>query len=76
MARPVPRLVGGRLPSLAERSGPDDVLFFVTELGPPDWYAITGADGNELSDRWEEALLLKQHVRRIWERLADTATAP
>lgn len=59
-----------------QRSGPDDVLFFVTELGPPDWYAITGADGNELSDRWEEALLLKQHVRRIWERLADTAPAP
>ena len=49
---------------------------FVTELGPPNWYAITGPDGNELSDRWEDALLLKQHVRRIWERLGSTQSAP
>ena len=52
-----------------ERSRPGDVVFFVTELGPPNWYAITGADGTELSDRWEEALLLREHVLRIWERL-------
>jgi hypothetical protein len=45
-----------------------DELVFVTELGPP-WYSITGADGNELSDRWQEALQLKQLVRDIWERL-------
>jgi hypothetical protein len=51
------------------RSNPDDELVFVTELGPPMWYAITGADGNELSDRWEEALMLKQLVGEIWERL-------
>jgi len=52
-----------------ERSGPDDDLIFVTELGPPNWYAITGPDGNELSDRWEEAMLLKRHVTGIWEQL-------
>ena len=57
-----------------ERSGPDDDLIFVTELGPPNWYAITGHDGSELSDRWEEALLLKQHVIRIWERLESSTT--
>jgi hypothetical protein len=50
------------------RAGPDDELIFVTELGPP-WYAISGADGNELSDRWKEAQTLKQLVRGIWERL-------
>ena len=52
-----------------QRSAPDDELVFVTELGPPMWYAITGADGNELSDRWEEALVLKELVREIWARL-------
>jgi hypothetical protein len=51
-----------------QRAEPDDELVFVTELGPP-WYAITGADGQELSDRWKEALELKQLVRGIWERL-------
>src|SRR5207253_10432603 len=50
-----------------ERSGPDDELIFVTELGPP-WYAITGPDGNEPSDRREEAHAMKQGVREIWER--------
>lgn len=59
-----------------QRSRPDDVLVFVTELGPPNWYAITGPDGNELSDRWEEALLLKQHVCRIWERLVNLESPP
>lgn len=52
-----------------ERSGPGDELVFVTELGPPMWYAITGPDGKEMSDRWEEALLLKRHVEEIWTRL-------
>jgi hypothetical protein len=51
-----------------DAADPDDELIFVTELGPP-WYAITGADGRELSDRWEEALILKDHVREIWARV-------
>jgi len=51
-----------------QAAGPDDELIFVTELGPP-WYAITGADGRELSDRWEEAVLLKDHVSEIWARV-------
>jgi hypothetical protein len=54
-----------------EQAGPDDELVFVAELGPP-WYAITGADGQELSDRWQEALLLKDHVRDIWAEVAGT----
>jgi hypothetical protein len=41
-------------------------LVFVVELGPPAWYAITDASGNELSDRWQEALTLKQLVRDAW----------
>jgi hypothetical protein len=54
------------------RSAPDDELVFVSELLPP-WYAITGADGKELSGRWEEALDLKQLVRELWQRVEDPA---
>ncbi len=44
------------------------VLNFLCELGPHE-YAMTGPDGLELSDRWEEALILKAHVRRLWSVL-------
>ncbi|HIG54123.1 MAG TPA: sugar phosphate isomerase/epimerase [Candidatus Latescibacteria bacterium] len=50
-----------------ERSGEDDVLTFVVELGPPT-YAMQGADGQELSDRWAEAVQMKDLVREIWAR--------
>ena len=51
-----------------DRSAIGDELVFVCELGPP-WYSLTGADGEELSDRWEEAQILKGHVQEIWSRL-------
>jgi hypothetical protein len=44
------------------------VLTFLCELGPRE-YAMTGADGYELSDRWEEAQLLMRLVRELWQRL-------
>ncbi|MEQ8441175.1 MAG: sugar phosphate isomerase/epimerase [Alphaproteobacteria bacterium] len=49
-----------------KRHGPDDTLIFLTELGPPE-YAITGADGFELSDRWLESLTIKGWVEEIWK---------
>jgi hypothetical protein len=51
--------------SWRKRAGVDDSLTFTCELGPNP-YAITGADGNELSDRWSDALLLREHVRKLW----------
>jgi sugar phosphate isomerase/epimerase len=45
--------------------GEDAALVFLCELGPPD-YAITDAQGRELSDRWEEAVLLAQWARELW----------
>ena len=47
----------------------DAACVFLCELGPPP-YAITGRDGYELSDRWEEALVLKASAERIWRETA------
>ena len=38
---------------------PEGAPVFLCELGPPE-YAITGPDGRELSDRWEEGLTLRR----------------
>lgn len=43
-------------------------LVFLCELGPPE-YAMTGADGRELSNRWEEALKIKAMAETIWAEL-------
>ena len=56
------------------RSSAGDVCVFTVELGPP-WYAITGADGHELCDRWTEAVRLKDVVRSRWEAIACAAEA-
>lgn len=44
-----------------------EILTFTTELGPPYWYAITGPDGDELSDRWAEALQMAELARELWK---------
>lgn len=46
----------------------DATLIFLCELGPPP-YAITGMDQRELSDRWQEALTIRQWVEDIWREL-------
>lgn len=46
----------------------DGDLLFLCELGPPE-YAMTGADGRELSDRWAEGLALKAMAEDIWGAL-------
>jgi sugar phosphate isomerase/epimerase len=48
-------------------AGEGEILTFTTELGPPFWYAITGPDGEELSDRWAEALQLASIARSLWD---------
>lgn len=62
---------------------PGDVLPFVTELGPPGYYAVTRreADGTEceVSDRWQQALLLKRIAEELWldlHRSSETSADP
>jgi hypothetical protein len=61
--------------SWRKRAPPDGVLTFLCELGPKE-YAMTGRDGCELSDRWEESQYLMSLVRELWARLEqeDMAT--
>lgn len=57
--------------SWRQRAAPGSSLAFTCELGPKP-YAITGRDGEDTTDRWSEALLLRDRVQEVWDR---TATA-
>ena len=56
--------------SWRRRAPNDATLTFLCELGPKE-YAMTGPDGYELSDRWEEARTMMAMVRALWQRLED-----
>ncbi|WP_404655827.1 sugar phosphate isomerase/epimerase family protein [Bradyrhizobium sp. USDA 336] len=58
--------------SWRKRAGAGAVLSFVCELGPRP-YAITDREGNDTTDRWQEALLMKSLVRDLFERSAVDA---
>ena len=50
------------------RHQPDAECVFLCELGPPE-YAMTDAEGHEMSNRWEEALQIRHWVEEIWQQL-------
>ena len=53
------------------RRNPHGSPIFLCELGPPE-YAMTGPDGIELSNRWDEARQIRDTAKRIW---AEACTA-
>ena len=61
------------------RAEPGDVLPFVCELGPPP-YSITmsSPDGREeeISDRWQQALVLRELAQELGDGLGVASTAP
>jgi hypothetical protein len=52
------------------RATENATLAFTCELGPKP-YAIVGADGNELSDRWRDTLFMRKLARQLWAQLDD-----
>jgi hypothetical protein len=46
-------------------AGAGDVFIFRVELGPPS-YSILDLNGREISDRWEQATLMRALVERLW----------
>ena len=51
-----------------KRNDENATLIFLCELGPPP-YAMTDANQAELSDRWQEALKIRNWVEEIWNGL-------
>ena len=68
MGRSVHGLVGYGFRSWRARAPEHATLTFLCELGPKE-YAMTGPDGYELSDRWQEAKMMMQMIRALWQRL-------
>ncbi len=50
-----------------KRPQPGDWFPFSTELGPPP-YSILDLQGKEISDRWEQSLVMKRLMEQSWEK--------
>jgi hypothetical protein len=55
--------------SWRRRAGANESLTFTCELGPKP-YAITDREGNDTTDRWAEALQMKQMVHELWKQIS------
>jgi len=56
------------------RNAADATLVFLCELGPPP-YAMTDARQQELSDRWQESLQIRDWAIQIWQELEKEESA-
>lgn len=57
--------------SWRRREAADASLAFVCELGPRP-YSITDRYGEDTTDRWVEALFLKERIRALWAQSANS----
>ncbi|KRE64584.1 sugar phosphate isomerase/epimerase family protein [Paenibacillus sp. Soil750] len=58
-----------------KQAKPGDIFPFCSELGPPNFYAMTYRDKrgqeHEVSDRWQQALLFKRIIEEQWRQAQD-----
>ncbi len=58
------------------KARPGDVLPFCSELGPPG-YSVTDLEGREISDRWEQSLVVKRLAQEAFaDAQAQVALTP
>jgi hypothetical protein len=50
-----------------KQAQPGEWFPFSTELGPPT-YSIVDSEGKEVSDRWEQSLVMKKLMVQAWEK--------
>src|SRR5271163_3530027 len=61
--------------SWQRRAARNEDCIFLCELGPRD-YAITDANGEELSARWSEALILREWATSCWADALELSGVP
>lgn len=74
LAQQFKRLWSMGMAAWLKKSQPGDVLPFTCESGPASC-AITDMSGREISDRWEQSLIVKRLAEEAWAE-AELAQAP
>ena len=54
-----------------KQARPGDMFPVTSELGPPG-YSIVDLHGAEISDRWQQALVMKQLTEQAWKKARET----
>jgi hypothetical protein len=58
-----------------QNAAPTERLTFTCELGPAP-YAICGPDGQDRSNRWDDAQRMRQQVLALWDQVCENHCAP
>jgi len=50
-----------------QKAQPGDIFPVVSELGPPG-YSMVDLGGSEISDRWQQSLVMKRLTEQAWKK--------